>query len=66
MRWPSAPPRGITLDGAPRYLALKTVLCVGGGWIVSKAAVADGDWPRITALAAAAAALPRASTAQHS
>ena len=55
------PTGGIDAASAPRYLALPNVLCVGGSWVAPGNAVAAGDWPRITALARAAAALGRAS-----
>ncbi|MGC1301411.1 MAG: bifunctional 4-hydroxy-2-oxoglutarate aldolase/2-dehydro-3-deoxy-phosphogluconate aldolase [Caulobacteraceae bacterium] len=55
------PTGGITLDSAPRYLAMKNVLCVGGTWVAPRDAVEAGDWGRVTALAAGAAALPRAA-----
>jgi 2-dehydro-3-deoxyphosphogluconate aldolase / (4S)-4-hydroxy-2-oxoglutarate aldolase len=51
------PTGGIDAMIAPRYLSLPNVLCVGGSWVAPGAAVAAGDWPRITALARAAAGL---------
>jgi 2-dehydro-3-deoxyphosphogluconate aldolase/(4S)-4-hydroxy-2-oxoglutarate aldolase len=51
------PTGGITLESAPRYLKLPNVMCVGGSWMVSRAAMAAGDWSGITAQAAQAAAL---------
>jgi len=54
------PTGGIDAGSAPRYLALPNVLCVGGSWVVPGDAMAARDWPRITALARAAAALGRA------
>ena len=42
---------------ARAYLNLPNVLCVGGSWVAPREAVAARDWPRITALARAAAAL---------
>ena len=51
------PTGGIDAARAPRYLGLPNVLCVGGSWVAPGEAVAAGDWPRITALARAAAAL---------
>jgi 2-dehydro-3-deoxyphosphogluconate aldolase/(4S)-4-hydroxy-2-oxoglutarate aldolase len=53
------PTGGITPDTAADWLALPNVGCVGGSWLTPKDAVAQGDWARIEALAAAAAALPR-------
>ena len=55
------PTGGISLANAPDYLALLNVRVVGGSWLTPAEAIAAGVWPRITALAAAAAALrPRA------
>lgn len=54
------PTGGISLAIAPQYLALGNILCVGGSWVAPKAAMVRGDWAAITALAAEAAALPRA------
>ena len=53
------PTGGITLASAPSYLALPNVGCVGGSWITPAAALASGDWDRVSALAAEAAALVR-------
>ncbi|MGW4533180.1 bifunctional 4-hydroxy-2-oxoglutarate aldolase/2-dehydro-3-deoxy-phosphogluconate aldolase [Nocardia sp. NPDC004340] len=51
------PTGGITVATASQYLSLPNVDCVGGSWLVPDAAVQDGDWARIRALAAGAAAL---------
>lgn len=51
------PTGGVSLASAPEYLALPNVVCVGGSWLAPEAALAAGDWGRITALAAEAAAL---------
>lgn len=51
------PTGGIDLRNAPAYLALPNVVAIGGSWVAPKEAVAAGDFTRITALAAAAAAL---------
>jgi 2-dehydro-3-deoxyphosphogluconate aldolase/(4S)-4-hydroxy-2-oxoglutarate aldolase len=51
------PTGGITLASAPAYLSLANVGCVGGSWLTPAAALAAGDWDRVTALAAEAAAL---------
>jgi len=51
------PTGGINASSAPDYLALNNVLCVGGSWVAPKAAVNNGDWAQITALASAATAL---------
>ena len=56
------PTGGIDAGRAARYLALPNVLCVGGSWVAPGDAVAAGDWPRITALARAAAALGGAAS----
>ncbi len=53
------PTGGITAASAPEYLQLKNVACVGGTWIARGPLPHDGDWSRITALARAAAELPR-------
>lgn len=55
------PTGGIDAAKAPAYLALPNVLAVGGSWLTPKAALDAGDWPAITALARAAANLPRAA-----
>ena len=46
------PTGGVTLQNAPELLALPNVLCVGGSWLVPAEALAQGDWSRITRLAA--------------
>jgi 2-dehydro-3-deoxyphosphogluconate aldolase/(4S)-4-hydroxy-2-oxoglutarate aldolase len=51
------PTGGIDATRAGAYLALPNVVCVGGSWVAPRAAVAAGDWPAITRLALAAAAL---------
>lgn len=51
------PTGGIDAGLAKRYLSLANVLCVGGSWVAPRAALAAGDWARITDLASAAAAL---------
>ncbi len=50
------PTGGITVETAPAYLALPNVGCVGGSWLTPPAALAAGDWARITRLASASAA----------
>ncbi len=42
------PTGGISSTTAADYLALPAVACVGGSWLVSKSAVANGDWASIT------------------
>jgi 2-dehydro-3-deoxyphosphogluconate aldolase/(4S)-4-hydroxy-2-oxoglutarate aldolase len=51
------PTGGITLDSAPRYLKLANVICVGGSWMVNRAAIAAANWAEITEIARQAAAL---------
>jgi 2-dehydro-3-deoxyphosphogluconate aldolase/(4S)-4-hydroxy-2-oxoglutarate aldolase len=51
------PTGGIDLERAPAYLALPNVACVGGSWMLPRAAVHRGDWATVTRLARAAAAL---------
>lgn len=53
------PTGGVSPGNAASYLSLPNVLCVGGSWVAPGDAVSAGDWDRITALAAEAAALPR-------
>jgi 2-dehydro-3-deoxyphosphogluconate aldolase/(4S)-4-hydroxy-2-oxoglutarate aldolase len=54
------PTGGISAAGAPGYLGLGNVGCVGGTWMLPGDAVAAGDWARVESLAAEAAALRRA------
>ncbi|CDI01555.1 Multifunctional 2-keto-3-deoxygluconate 6-phosphate aldolase and 2-keto-4-hydroxyglutarate aldolase and oxaloacetate decarboxylase [Candidatus Competibacter denitrificans Run_A_D11] len=51
------PTGGVSVDNAPDFLALPNVACVGGSWLVPKAAAVAGDWGKITALAKEASAL---------
>lgn len=51
------PTGGITPETAAAWLAMPNVGCIGGSWLTPKDAVAQGDWARIEALAAEAAAL---------
>ena len=51
------PTGGINADNAGDYLSLANVLCVGGSWVAPSAAVKDGKWAEITALATAASGL---------
>ena len=51
------PTGGITPEPAPQFLAQPNVRVSGGSWLTPAAAVAAGDWARITQLARAAAAL---------
>ena len=51
------PTGGIAQDTAPEWLALSNVPCVGGSWVASQAAIANGDFAGIASRAAAAATL---------
>lgn len=53
------PTGGIDAKNAQAYLAQANVLCVGGRWIAPHAEVEDGNWTKVTALAASAARLKR-------
>ncbi|PLY37320.1 bifunctional 4-hydroxy-2-oxoglutarate aldolase/2-dehydro-3-deoxy-phosphogluconate aldolase [Pectobacterium aquaticum] len=50
------PTGGITPNNYRDYLALKSVLCVGGSWLVPNDALESGDFARITELAREAVA----------
>ncbi|WJV55651.1 bifunctional 4-hydroxy-2-oxoglutarate aldolase/2-dehydro-3-deoxy-phosphogluconate aldolase [Prodigiosinella aquatilis] len=50
------PTGGITPKNYRDYLALKSVLCVGGSWLVPVDALESGDYARITELAREAVA----------
>ena len=50
------PTGGIDRDRARAYLALPNVICIGGSWMVTADLIDAGNWPRVTALAAEAAA----------
>ncbi|HTI97133.1 MAG TPA: bifunctional 4-hydroxy-2-oxoglutarate aldolase/2-dehydro-3-deoxy-phosphogluconate aldolase [Rudaea sp.] len=51
------PTGGISVQNAHDYLRLPNVVCVGGSWLTPPALVHAADWPAVTALARAAAAL---------
>jgi 2-dehydro-3-deoxyphosphogluconate aldolase / (4S)-4-hydroxy-2-oxoglutarate aldolase len=51
------PTGGIDAVKAKAYLALPNVAAVGGSWVAPSAAVTNGDWAAITALAKAASQL---------
>ena len=51
------PTGGLNADNAGGYLGLANVVCVGGSWVVPKAAIAKQDGEAITRLAAEAALL---------
>ncbi|TWO73063.1 bifunctional 4-hydroxy-2-oxoglutarate aldolase/2-dehydro-3-deoxy-phosphogluconate aldolase [Caenimonas sedimenti] len=53
------PTGGVSAANAAEFLALANVACVGGSWLTPADAVKNGQWDRITALAAEAAKLPR-------
>ncbi|MGV0085394.1 bifunctional 4-hydroxy-2-oxoglutarate aldolase/2-dehydro-3-deoxy-phosphogluconate aldolase [Rahnella aceris] len=50
------PTGGISLANYRDYLALKSVLCIGGSWLVPADALESGDYDRVTALAREAVA----------
>ncbi|QCJ68738.1 keto-deoxy-phosphogluconate aldolase [Providencia heimbachae] len=45
------PTGGISLVNYRDYLALNSVLCIGGSWLVPEDALANGDYEKITQLA---------------
>ncbi|MFI4933990.1 MAG: bifunctional 4-hydroxy-2-oxoglutarate aldolase/2-dehydro-3-deoxy-phosphogluconate aldolase [Caulobacterales bacterium] len=51
------PTGGIDAASAPGYLALESVLCVGGSWVAPKEALASGDFATIERLAREASGL---------
>jgi 2-dehydro-3-deoxyphosphogluconate aldolase/(4S)-4-hydroxy-2-oxoglutarate aldolase len=51
------PTGGITPETAPNFLALPNVVCVGGSWMVPKAAIAAKDWAEVTRLSRGASQL---------
>ena len=53
------PTGGVSASNAAEFLALPNVVCVGGSWLTPAEAVGQGDWARITALAAQACKLAR-------
>ena len=55
------PTGGIDLEKAPEYLGLPNVPCVGGSWMLQKAALAAGDYLAVEALSRDAAGLTRAA-----
>ncbi|MGO9744398.1 MAG: bifunctional 4-hydroxy-2-oxoglutarate aldolase/2-dehydro-3-deoxy-phosphogluconate aldolase [Roseiarcus sp.] len=54
------PTGGIDLAKAPAYLALSNVMCVGGSWMLPKAALQARNYAEVEALAREAASLQRA------
>lgn len=57
------PTGGIGEADAAGYLAQANVACVGGSWMVPRAWIDAGDWARVRAAAARAAAMVRAARA---
>lgn len=53
------PTGGVKLATAPTWLSLPNVVCVGGSWVAPKAAIAEGAWDTIEALAREASGLSR-------
>lgn len=53
------PTGGVTAGNLVDYLALSSVVAVGGTWLAKPEAVAAGDWEEVERLAAAAAAIVR-------
>ena len=51
------PTGGVDQSNARDYLALPNVVAVGGSWVVPRAAVAEGQWQAVSALAEKAATL---------
>lgn len=51
------PTGGIDMSNAADYLALPNVFAVGGSWVAPRDVIAEGDFPRIAALARNAADL---------
>ena len=54
------PTGGIDLAKAPDYLKLPNVPCVGGSWMLPKAALGRGDYAEVEKLARETARLARA------
>ena len=51
------PTGGVTPQNAKEFLAVPNVVCVGGSWLVPQDALSQGDWSRVTRLAAEARTL---------
>ena len=51
------PTGGISVESAPKYLALSNVGCVGGTWLAPKKLLDAGAWGQVEALARQASAL---------
>jgi 2-dehydro-3-deoxyphosphogluconate aldolase/(4S)-4-hydroxy-2-oxoglutarate aldolase len=50
------PTGGVTLESAPEYLKLPSVVCVGGSWLAPPQLIERRDWKSIETLAAETAA----------
>lgn len=57
------PTGGVTAANLAEYLAIPSVVACGGSWLTPAAAVAEGDFARITKLAAEAAEIARTALA---
>jgi len=53
------PTGGITEDNAADYLSQPNVVCVGGSWMVPAGWIEAGEWDKVTASSAMAAAIVR-------
>jgi 2-dehydro-3-deoxyphosphogluconate aldolase/(4S)-4-hydroxy-2-oxoglutarate aldolase len=51
------PTGGVTIANAASYLSLRAVAAVGGSWMVAPALIRDGDFTKVSRLAAQAVAL---------
>ncbi len=51
------PTGGITEDNAADYLSQPNVVCIGGSWMVPKTWIEAGEWDKVTASSAKAAAI---------
>jgi 2-dehydro-3-deoxyphosphogluconate aldolase/(4S)-4-hydroxy-2-oxoglutarate aldolase len=58
------PTGGITAASLSSYLALPQVAAVGGSWMAERDLVAQGAWPKITALAAEVSKIAAAAAAK--
>ncbi len=63
LRWTGIrimPTGGVKPTNLAAYLEVPEIVCCGGTWIAPKDAIAAGDWAKIEALAAEAAAMAKA------
>jgi 2-dehydro-3-deoxyphosphogluconate aldolase/(4S)-4-hydroxy-2-oxoglutarate aldolase len=51
------PTGGITEDNAADYLSQPNVVCIGGSWMVPKNWIEAGEWDKVAASSAKAAAI---------